>query len=191
MKLRIWQRATRNGLQEAVTIMWLKWWQRNGIRTVGNIPRYLCARSVEKNRILVTREDRLGTHKMTFRNAASNGGFFALLCARPRPRREGTRNFRSILLRQPRGRRRKFALSHRTPSPSITAATVLSGGDETAIHSKNPTCPRSAVEHVENLTNGTPVKLTANNLYRSTKAESNRLSLVGTPRKAAHEDIDG
>lgn len=56
-------------------------------------------------------------------------------------RRGGTRNFRSILLRQTRRRRRKFALSHRTPSPSITAATVLSGGDGTAIHSKNPTCP--------------------------------------------------
>ncbi|TGZ36983.1 Uncharacterized protein DBV15_12397 [Temnothorax longispinosus] len=56
-------------------------------------------------------------------------------------------------------------------------------GDETAIHStRRIQRARFAVEHVENLTDGTPVKLTANNLYRSIKGESNRLSLVGIPR---------
>lgn len=165
--------TTRNDLQEVVTIMvWLKRWERNNIRKVGNIPRYLSARSVEENRTSVTREDRLGTQDDISQCRIEWRIFrYSLRC-------EGTRNFRSILLRQTWERRRKFTLSHRTPSPSITAATVLSA-------KMRPRYIRRiqrvwfAVEHVKNLTSGTPVKLTANNLYQRTKAESNRLNPYG------------
>lgn len=58
-----------------------------------------------------------------------------------------------------RERERKFALSHRTHSPSITAAAIISAKDVAAIHSK-----MRGRGHVENLTSKTPVKLAANNL---------------------------
>jgi len=81
-----------------------------------------------ENRTSVTREDRDLAHRMTFRHVASNGADFS-----PPLRFTGDEKFPFDLTAvNSRERKRKFTLSHRTHSPSITAAVVSFRGDETA-----------------------------------------------------------
>lgn len=174
--------ATRNGLQEVVTIMRLKWWYKEWYKNGWQYPA-ISERSFSGKESNFSNAERQTWHtRWHFAMPHRMADFSPFVLW-------GTRNFRSILLRQTRERRRKFALSHRTPSPSITAATVLSA-EMRPRYTRRIQRARFAVEYIENLTSGTPVKLTANNLYRDTKAESNRLNLVGIPRETVHEDID-
>ncbi|KYN39272.1 hypothetical protein ALC56_06349 [Trachymyrmex septentrionalis] len=114
---------------------------------------------------------------MTFRCAALNGGFFVLPCA------VRDEKFPFDLIAVDLGKKAQIcAITSDTQSIHHSCHCSFCG-DETRRYTRRIQRPRFAAEHVENLTSGTPVKLTANNLYRSTKAESNRLNLVGIPQK--------
>lgn len=133
--------ATRNGLQEVVTIMRLKWWYKEWYKNGWQYPA-ISERSFSGKESNFSNSERQTWHtRWHFAMPHRMADFSPFVLW-------GTRNFRSILLRQTRERRRKFALSHRTPSPSITAATVLSA-EMRPRYTRRIQRARFAVEYVE------------------------------------------
>lgn len=140
MKLGVWQRNAKRlarNRNDNVAEMMVKEWYKNGWQYPAISERSFSGKesnfSNSGRQTWHTRWHFAMPHRM-----ADFSPFFALW---------GTRNFRSILLRQTRERRRKFALSHRTPSPSITAATVLSAEMRPRYTRRIRRVSRFAVEH--------------------------------------------
>lgn len=128
--------------------------------------------------------------RMTFHNVASNGGFVSppgasrSLSAAARRREISVRSYGDA---DPGERRRKFALSHRTPGPSITAAAAALPAVMRARDTPEISTRRRGREHPENLTSGTPVKLAANKLHRNNKRTNTSRGSIDRSRARARK----